>query len=141
MQSDLIRQRDVRCRTGDKQIEVSRRHSPRMALDIVVGESSPVEFHNDVLGLAGIQAYSLESLQFLYWTGHRSALIANGNGGEAYFAAIQISTSCPRVRSEWRKLAFAQCVICKSFINKYFLASFLQNAILLFHREHILLSG
>jgi len=65
MQSDLTRQRDVRCRTGDKQIEVSRRHSPRMALDVVVGERSPVEFHNDVLGLAGIQAHPLESLQLL----------------------------------------------------------------------------
>jgi len=106
MQSDLTRQRDVGRRTGDKQIEVSRRHSPRMTLDVVVGERSPVEFHDDVLGLAGIQAYSLESLRFFYRAGDRSVPITNGNGGEAYFAAIQISTSCPRVRSGWRKVGF-----------------------------------
>ena len=79
MQSDLTRQRDVRCRTGDKQIEISGRDSPRMALDVIVGERSPIESHDDVLGLAGIQAYSLEALQFFYWARDGSVPIANVN--------------------------------------------------------------
>src|SRR5580692_5466971 len=77
MQSDLTRQRDVGCRTGDKQIEVSGRDSPRMAHDVIVGERSPVEFPDEVLGLARIQAYSLEALQFFYWARDGSVPITN----------------------------------------------------------------
>jgi hypothetical protein len=106
VQGHLSGQFDVGRRTGDKQIEVSRRDSPRMALDVIVGERSLVEFHDDVLGLARVQAYSLEALQFFYRARNGSVPIANGNGGEAYFAAIQISTSCPEVRSGWRKVGF-----------------------------------
>jgi hypothetical protein len=106
MQSDLTRQRDLRRRTSDKQIEVSRRHRPCVVLDVIIGERSPIEFHDDVLGLTRIQAYSLEAFQFFYRARNGSMPIANGNGGEAYFAAIQISTSCPEVRSGWRKVGF-----------------------------------